>query len=285
MRTLPKRLSALLLALSLTLPLAACSSGDPAVVQSRFDDFTQEMFLGTMQSDFTSSVYFVENPEAYGFDRSEMEVTVGVEESDENFREAAKQNEATLDALHRFDRSLLTAEQQDTYDLLDWSGKLSQKSYEDRFRYYGSYFSNLSGVHTSLLTTLSELQVQSEEDLQKIPDLLRSIPDYIDSLLEYTRKQQKEEVLTIDFDSVIDVCDSTASQGEDSTVLLNLLAQAEGLGLSDEAVARYQSEIREAYLECFIPSYEKIADTMRELENGFNNTEGMAALPRRQGLL
>lgn len=94
MRTLPKRLSALLLALSLTLPLAACSSGDPAVVQSRFDDFTQEMFLGTMQSDFTSSVYFVENPEAYGFDRSEMEVTVGVEESDENFREAAKQNEA-----------------------------------------------------------------------------------------------------------------------------------------------------------------------------------------------
>lgn len=279
MRTLPKRLSALLLALSLTLPLAACSSGDPAVVQSRFDDFTQEMFLGTMQSDFTSSVYFVENPEAYGFDRSEMEVTVGVEESDENFREAAKQNEATLDALHRFDRSLLTAEQQDTYDLLEWSGELSQKSYEDRFRYYGSYFSNLSGVHTSLLTTLSELQVQSEEDLQKIPDLLRSIPDYIDSLLEYTRKQQKEKVLTIDFDSVIDVCDSTASQGEDSTVLLNLLAQAEGLGLSDEAVARYQSEIREAYLECFIPSYEKIADTMRELENGFNNTEGMAALP------
>ena len=279
MRTLPKRLSALLLALSLTLPLAACSSGDPAVVQSRFDDFTQEMFLGTMQSDFTSSVYFVENPEAYGFDRSEMEVTVGVEESDENFREAAKQNEATLDALHRFDRSLLTAEQQDTYDLLAWSGELSQKSYEDRFRYYGSYFSNLSGVHTSLLTTLSELQVQSEEDLQKIPDLLRSIPDYIDSLLEYTRKQQEEEVLTIDFDSVIDVCDSTASQGEDSTVLLNLLAQAEGLGLSDEAVARYQSEIREAYLECFIPSYEKIADTMRELENGFNNTEGMAALP------
>ena len=63
MRTLPKRLSALLLALSLTLPLAACSSGDPAVGQSRFDDFTQEMFLGTMQSDFTSSVYFVENPE------------------------------------------------------------------------------------------------------------------------------------------------------------------------------------------------------------------------------
>lgn len=127
--------------------------------------------------------------------------------------------------------------------------------------------------------TLSELQVQSEEDLQKIPDLLRSIPDYIDSLLEYTRKQQEEEVLTIDFDSVIDVCDSTVDQGEDSTVLLNLLAQAEGLGLSDEAVARYQSEIREAYLECFIPSYEKIADTMRELENGFNNTEGMAALP------
>lgn len=74
-------------------------------------------------------------------------------------------------------------------------------------------------MHTSLLTTLSELQVQSEEDLQKIPDLLRSIPDYIDSLLEYTRKQQEEEVLTIDFDSVIDVCDSTVDQGEDSTVL------------------------------------------------------------------
>ena len=174
MRTLPERLSALLLALSLTLPLAACSSGDPAVVQSRFDDFTQEMFLGTMQSDFTSSVYFVENPEAYGFDRSEMEVTVGVEESDENFREAAKQNKATLDALHRFDRSLLTAEQQDTYDLLEWSGKLSQKSYEDRFRYYGSYFSNLSGVHTSLLDhperTAGTVGRRSPEDPRSAPE-------------------------------------------------------------------------------------------------------------------
>ena len=205
MKSLPKRLSALLLALSLSLALTACSSGDPAVVQSRFDDFTQEMFLGTMQSDFTSSVYFVEDPEAYGFDRSEMEVTVGTEETDENFREGAKQTIATLDALHRFDRSLLTAEQQNTYDLLEWSSELSRKGYEDRFRYYGNYFSNLSGVHTSLLTTLSELQVQSEKDLQKIPELLRSIPDYIDSLLDYTRKQQEEKVLTIDFESVIEV--------------------------------------------------------------------------------
>lgn len=279
MKSLPKRLSALLLALSLSLALTACSSGDPAVVQSRFDDFTQEMFLGTMQSDFTSSVYFVEDPEAYGFDRSEMEVTVGTEETDENFREGAKQTIATLDALHRFDRSLLTAEQQDTYDLLEWSSELSRKGYEDRFRYYGNYFSNLSGVHTSLLTTLSELQVQSEEDLQKIPELLRSIPDYIDSLLDYTRKQQEEKVLTIDFESVIEVCDSTVSQGEDSTVLANLLAQAEGLGLSSGEVDRYQKEIRSAYQECFIPSYQKIADTMRELQSGFNNMEGMAALP------
>ena len=279
MKSLSRRLSALFLALSLSLSLAACSSGDPAVVQSRFDDFVQEMFLGTMQNDFTSSVYFVEDPEAYGFDRSAMEVTVGTEETDENFREAAKQNLATLDALHRFDRSLLTAEQQDTYDLLEWSCELSSRGYEDRFRYYGSYFSNLSGVHTSLLTTLSELQVQSEEDLRKIPELLRSIPDYIDSLLDYTRKQQEAEVLTIDFDSVIEVCDSTVSQGEESTVLVNLLAQAEGLGLASGEVERYQKEIRSAYLECFVPSYQKIADTMRELRSGFNNMEGMAALP------
>ena len=279
MKSTLRRFSALALAFCLSLSLAACSSGDPAAVQSRFDDFTQEMFLGTMQSDFTSSVYFVEHPENYGFDRSQMEVSVGLEETDENFREAAKQADATLDALRRFDRSVLTAEQQDTYDLLEWSYTLSQKSYEDRFRYYGSYFSNLSGVHTNLLTSLSEMQIQSESDLAMIPALLESIPGYIDSLLEYTRRQQEEKVLTIDFDSVIDVCDTTVDQGEDSAVLKNLLAQAEGLGLDDQAVARYQSEIRTAYLENFIPSYQKIADTMRDLENGYNNTEGLAALP------
>ena len=169
-RQILRRGLALLLTAALVLPLAACGPGDPATVQSRFDAFTEELFLGTMSSDFTSSLYFLEDPAAFGIDRSQMEVSVGTPDTDENFTAAAQQNRALLDTLHRFDRSVLTPEQQDTYDLLEWSCNISAASYEDRFRCYGSYFSNLSGVHTGLLTTLSELQVSSESDLARLPE-------------------------------------------------------------------------------------------------------------------
>ena len=279
MKSITKRLGALLLALGLTVSLAACSTSDLAVVQSRFDEFTEQMFRDSIEGDFVGSLFFVEDPDAYGLDRTDLEVVIGPEESDEAFREGGKMAKSMLRTLRRFDRSLLTPEQQDSYDLIEWSGELNQQSYEDRFRYYGSYFSALSGVHTNLLTTLSELQVRDETDLQQLPELLRSIPDYIDSLLEYTRKQQEHQLLTIDFEAVIEVCDATVSQGENGTVLQNLLAQAEGLGLPEETVARYQEEIRTAYREAFLPSYRKIADTMRELQSGFNNPGGLAALP------
>ena len=281
-RQILRRGLALLLTAALVLPLAACGPGDPATVQSRFDAFPEELFLGTMSSDFTSSLYFLEDPAAFGIDRSQMEVSVGTPDTDENFTAAAQKNRALLDTLHRFDRSVLTPEQQDTYDLLEWSCNISAASYEDRFRCYGSYFSNLSGVHTGLLTTLSELQVSSESDLARLPELLESIPPYFDSLIAYTRRQQEEEVLTIDFDSVIEVCDGVVAAGEESAVLQNLLAQAEGLGLSEEEAAAYQAKIRQAFLENFIPAYQAVADALREMQGGFNNEEGLAALPDGQ---
>lgn len=157
MKSITKRLGALLLALGLTVSLAACSTSDPAVVQSRFDEFTEQMFRDSIEGDFVGSLFFVEDPDAYGLDRTDLEVVIGPEESDEAFREGGKMAKSMLRTLRRFDRSLLTPEQQDSYDLIEWSGELNQQSYEDRFRYYGSYFSALSGVHTNLLTTLSDV--------------------------------------------------------------------------------------------------------------------------------
>ena len=70
MKSITKRLGALLLALGLTVSLAACSTSDPAVVQSRFDEFTEQMFRDSIEGDFVGSLFFVEDPDAYGLDLS-----------------------------------------------------------------------------------------------------------------------------------------------------------------------------------------------------------------------
>ena len=274
-----KRLSALLLAAAMILPLAACGPQDPETIQARFDDFVNELFVGAIESDYTSTLFFVEEPEQYGIDRDAVEVSIGTPETDENYKAAREQNQALLDEIHRYDRELLTPEQQDTYDIIEASSQLGLEMGADRFRYHGSYFSTFSGVHTNLLTNLSELQITEEADAAKLPQLLESVTPYIDSLLDYTRKQQEHGTLTIDFDEVIEVCDGVVEQGENGTVLASLYAQVDALDIDPDAKARYREEIRTAYNEHFLTSYQKIADTMEELRGGFNNEEGMCAIP------
>ena len=75
------------------------------------------------------------------------------------------------------------------------------------------------------------------------------------------------------------MCDGVVEQGENGTVLASLYAQVDALDIDPDAKARYREEIRTAYNEHFLTSYQKIADTMEELRGGFNNEEGMCAIP------
>ena len=277
-----KSLLAVLLAGAMTLSLASCAPEDPAVVQERFDSFVNELFVGSLESDFTSVVYFVEEPEKYGVDREAAEVTVGTLETDENFKAAQEQNRELLKEVGRFNRELLTPEQQDTYDILQYSCQMGLDIGADRFRYHGSYFSTFSGAHTNLLTALSELHLTEESDAAKLPALLESVSSYMDSLLDYTRKQQEHGTLTIDFDEVIETCQGVVDQGENGTVLTSLCAQVDALELDQETKESFKEQIRTAYQEHFVASYQRIVDTMKELQGGFNNLEGMSAVPDGQ---
>ena len=85
----------------------------------------------------------VEEPEQYGIDRDAVEVSIGTPETDENYKAAREQNQALLDEIHRYDRELLTPEQQDTYDIIEASSQLGLEMGADRFRYHGSYLQHL----------------------------------------------------------------------------------------------------------------------------------------------
>lgn len=66
------------------------------MVQSRFDEFTEQMFRDSIEGDFVGSLFFVEDPDAYGLDRTDLEVVIGPEESDEAFREGGKMAKSML---------------------------------------------------------------------------------------------------------------------------------------------------------------------------------------------
>ena len=75
-----KQLTTILLALILTISISGCNnqnSGDADKTQTEFDQFIEQEFIDTMESDYTSLHSFIENPENFGIDLNNVEIGFG----------------------------------------------------------------------------------------------------------------------------------------------------------------------------------------------------------------
>lgn len=272
-----KRLFVLMLTGTMVLSMASCSKKDKAEEQKKFDEFIAQEFVETMESDYTSMHVYMQNPEEFGIDTDKVEVNLGTRLDEESQQKAMEEVNASYEEFQEFDRDDLTSEQQDIYDMYEYQASLSDELNDEKFDYYASVFESMSGLHFQLPTLFADWEIRNEQDVKDLILLLEDVKPYVDSALEYTKKQEEKGLLMLDLDSIIQHCDQILEKGTDSSVLSSMQEKVEALKLDESLTKDYQKQLEEAFTSSFLPAYQAMKDTMETFQtSGTNNSEGLA---------
>lgn len=259
-----------------TPPTVDLTSEEAIAEQKKFDEFIQSELVASAESDYLTTHIYFEHPENYGIDRSKVEVTLGyLEDDDAAYQERVEETQATKAALDSFNRDLLSDQQKDVYDNYLETIELDIARNDEKFRYVGGGFDTMTGLHTQLPTLFADYILRDEQDLKDLIVLINDVKPYMDSLLEYTKKQAEKGTLMIDLDTVIEDSKKTYNEGENSAVLTSMFATIVSLDLSDELKNQYKAELKTAFMDSFIPAYGAIIETMEGLKDSKNNTQGL----------
>ncbi|WP_028041813.1 DUF885 domain-containing protein [Candidatus Stoquefichus massiliensis] len=269
-----KKLSLVFLSTILAVSLIGCQSTNNEDVQKKFNEFIQTQFVKTMESDYTTAHTFMVNPKNFGVDMSKVNVNLGNRITEENIKKSKEDNLSALKELKSFDRDVLTDDQKDTYDIYKYQTELEEKLNDDKFDYYQQIFESMTGIHYQLPTTLADWQLRNEQDVKNLVTVVNDIKPYIDSALDYTKKQEEKGLLMVDLNEVIAYCDKIIKKGDQSAVLEAMKKSIDELSL--EKGSEYKKQLSQAFKDSFIPAYEDIRDTMKSFKSGTNNTEGYA---------
>lgn len=268
------------LSLVMALSLVACSNENKAKdEQKAFDNFMKQEFIDTLESSYLDLHIACENPKAYGIDADKVEVSFGSHMDEKTIEKQKQEMEETIDAFNEFDRDLLTEKQQDLYDTYAFKAELAQDLSDDDYEYYASEFSSMSGLQFQLASTLADWEIRNEKDIKDLITLIKDTLPYVDSVLEYTKKQQEEGYLMIDLDAVINYCQKIISKQENSSILASLYQEIDDLQLEETKSNAYKEELKNAFINSFIPAYQNIVETMEELKNTNTNKTGLSSFP------
>ena len=273
-----KRLSLLSLSGLLALTIVGCSSKDNTEQQKKFDEFIEQEFVETMESNYLNTHILMEHPEKYGIDVSKLPMQIDDPVTEETRAKNVEDTEKSAKEFKQFDRDNLTEEQQDTYDIFAYMLENQQDSLDSKFDYMQPYFESIAGIHTQLPTLFSDLTLRNEQDVKNLITLVNSTKTYMDSLIAYTKKQEEKGTLMIDIDSVKEYCDKIVKKGEDSDVLRSMNSNIEALKLGDEKTADYEAQLKEAFTSSFVPAYQDVSKAMSELDVSKNNKKGLSNL-------
>ncbi|MFR7591084.1 MAG: DUF885 domain-containing protein [Longibaculum sp.] len=270
-----KKISLLFLSFFMVVTLVGCQP-DNKEVQKKFDEFIQKQFVETMESDYTTAHIYLVKPEDFGIDSKKIKVNLGERITEENIQKSKKEQAAVLKELKSFDRDQLTDEQKDTYDIFMFDAQINEKMNDDKFDYYQQLFESMTGLHYQLPTMLTDWQLRNEQDVKDLITLVNDIKPYIDSALDYTKKQQEKGFLMCDLDSVIEYCDGIIKNGKESAILESMKKSIDNLSLDQSQSNEYKKQLEKAFLDSFIPAYENIRNLMKDFKSQKNNTEGLA---------
>lgn len=274
-----KQLTTIFLALILTISISGCSnqnSVDASKMQKEFDQFIEQEFIDTMESDYTSLHSFIENPEDFGIDLNNVEIGFGNGYSKEEFEEAKKLTEETAKKFSEFDRDLLTAKQQETYDIYQNSLELAQKSNSDKYDYLAPAFETATGAYCQIPTMLTDWVLRNEQDVKDLITLVDDTDRYIQSLLDYLKVQEEKGTLSINVNDVVEYCQGIVDAKNNSPILKALNEKIDALNIDEDQKNSYKQQLATTFNDSFIKAYQNIIDTVNELDPSKINDRGLA---------
>lgn len=276
-QSIKKRLLSVSLTISIagTLVLAGCSLNTNTNQNKAFESFTKEVFCQEVSSNTISLHYSLKNPEKYGIEESP--ISFGDFSSDSKAASASVENLQA--ALGRFSYDMLSVENQLTYDVLEYYLQTTEKNTE--YLLYEEPLGLVSGIHTQLPVLLSEYQFYNMEDVNTYLELMKSTPQYFDSLIKFEKEKSAAGLFMADFaaDTVIAQCTAFMEMGESNYLISTFVERIGQLDLTMEEQSRYIKRNAQMLQSYVLPAYNQLISAIQELKGAGKNEEGLCHLP------
>lgn len=276
-QSIKKRLLSVSLTISIagTLVLAGCSLNTNTNQNKAFEAFTKEVFCQEVSSNTISLHYSLKNPEKYGIEESP--ISFGDFSSDSKAASAAVENLQA--ALGRFSYDMLSVENQLTYDVLEYYLQTTEKNTE--YLLYEEPLGLVSGIHTQLPVLLSEYQFYNTEDVNTYLELMKSTPQYFDSLIKFEKEKSAAGLFMADFaaDTVIAQCTAFMEMGESNYLISTFVERIGQLDLTMEEQSRYIKRNAQMLQSYVLPAYNQLISAIQQLKGTGKNEEGLCHLP------
>ena len=255
----------IIITLTVTCLLCGCTS-IPANANTEFQNFTLSLFQSEVSSNTINLHYSLQNPEKYGI--TSAPVTLGSFDHSDIAVSAYLEN--LRSALESFSYENLSYENQLTYDILSYY--IDSAFLDNQYYLYQEPLSPLTGIHAQLPVLLAEYPFYSEDDVKTYLELLKTIPVYFESLVNFEKTKSSEGLFMNDeiADEVIAQCNAFVSMGEENYLISTFEERISKLNLSDHV-----SKNRDIVMSIVLPAYEYLAKELALLKGTGCNEKGL----------
>jgi uncharacterized protein (DUF885 family) len=275
---LQKRVLALILSLCLSLSLIGCSfQSKEEKQQGRFDDFMNNLFVQEVQSDSLSLNYSLAKPENFGIRQTKE--TFG-EYSVSGMNKDHMISENHLKNLLSFDYSLLSKEQQLTYDIV--KGYLETDLSLGEFDYYYECLGPTTGIQAQLPILLAEYSFYQKEDIDEYLRLLPLVHEYFEDIIQYEKEKSAQGLFMSDAVTkrIIAQCESFIADPKNNFLITYFNDKISGYtNLTKKEKAAYKATNKEIVLDYVVPAYQLLIDALQELMGSGTNAAGLYYYP------
>ncbi|MCI8561138.1 MAG: DUF885 domain-containing protein [Dorea sp.] len=251
----------------------------------QFEEYTYNLFCQEVSGNTISLHYTLKNPSAYGI--TDAPLSIGSCTTDTSSVCAAIENALAL--LKSHDRRRLSAKNKLTYDVLEdyYTTAFALAPYS----LYEEPLSPLTGTQSQLPVILSEYQFYSASDIDTYLKLLKKVPDYFDSILEFEQARAEKGLFMSEsaLNDLIEECSAFVKLSKDNYLYSSFEERLNGLeeALSENEKKTYDrkkyTKTNDKYIKKYIfPAYKKLTkglNTLRDECASDSVSGGLSKLP------
>ncbi|MGI6008363.1 MAG: DUF885 domain-containing protein [Ruminococcus sp.] len=242
-----------------------------------FEKYTESLFAESLSGNTLSLHYTLADPSGYGLEQETATLGTAVPENP-SASFAALENESRR--LKNFSYESLSEKNRLTYDILELYYE-TELSGENQYL-LAEILSPSLGIQAQLPPLLAEYVFRSEQDILDYLNLLRDMPSYFDSIIQFEKEKAKAGYYMSDAtaDRIIEQCTDFISSGDKNYLNTVFEEKISGAGwLSDAKKKNSLNLHKDAVQNYVIPAYENLISALTALKGSGKNENGLYYLP------
>lgn len=238
-----------------------------------FDSYTRSLFVSQLSGSTLSLHYTLADPAAWDLDLQEVSLGSAVAEDPAALRSFLENSRSLLES---FPYESLSRENQLTYDILHLFFDTELSAANEYI--LAEVLSPALGIQAQLPSLLAEYTLRSEKDVIDYLNLLRDIPSYFETIIDFEKEKADRGYFMSDAtaDRIIDQCSDFISSGDNNylnAVFSENLEQVPGL---DETQKENSLRLhRDAVKHYVLPAYENLISALTSLKGSGTNENGL----------